>query len=232
MINRSQQSKQFAADACVWRAESFTVNGFSAAGSCALDVIPENNRCERPPRLVRHEPLDVRHRCNPSKVQAIPTRVDYIADLRRSGSDVTGRREAHREREEGLAHAQGLVKWSKMLQTVSPLQRVSDSLNKRSSVPLLDEGARLKLGPSTYHPVIHSAMNGVLCPIQRVAQSPACPPLPSISHLSLDLRRASQKLGHWSGTSRSWPPAYEGKNTGTLLIRQADSRLVVGRVDG
>ncbi len=110
-------------------------------------------------------------------------------DQNRSEGDLTCRRQ------EKLTQSRRTDKRPNNLQAfddaISPLQRVTDRVNELVAVaaPLDDDRARLRPGPCAHLPIVRKSTVPFASPSQRLAES--CPPLPSISHPRIDLRRAT-----------------------------------------
>lgn len=72
---------------------------------------------------------------------------------------------------------------------LSPLQRMTDRVAVAHGAPLSEHcRARLRPGPCAHLPIVRKPAVPFASPSQRLVES--CPPLPSISHPRIDLRRA------------------------------------------
>ncbi|KAM6502167.1 hypothetical protein JOM56_002144 [Amanita muscaria] len=152
----------------------------------------------------------------------------------RSESDVTRLGGGCLVRDERLPYAQSLGKRSNTLpldDALSPLQRMTNKLNEWTTGIVPDDGARLRPGPAAHLPVVRRAKHSTLAvDSPKSAKSPAsaCPPFPSISHSSFDLRCASQKPGYHRTRLHSSPCPYGLGRSRMLPICQKSS-AVVGR---
>jgi hypothetical protein len=108
---------------------------------------------------------------------------------RRWDADLT--RQVRVVRQERLAQTRNFSSLPFDDAAISPLQRVTDRVNELVAVaaPLGDDRARLRPGPCAHLPIVRKSTVPFASPSQRLVES--YPPLPSISHPRIDLRRAT-----------------------------------------